>query len=993
MKALIAALVGCMFCVVLAQPALMPPTRRIVQKPSSAAGLGGEQQARFWLRHFDAAGLPPDATRVLVRRQRSLLDEHFTFAMAINGVLVHDADIVISVAKDSGAVVRVVARDLVGSPATVSAKHELNSDDAQEIAWQHLAVGGELRALPTAQRRYLHVDGALRPAWLVALAPTAPAGDWQVFVDAVDGRVLDVVHAVSHARKVAQPERGAVSDRLAAIRRFEARRDALQKREDSRVDGRAVVFDNNPATDLGRRDLAIDVADSAIADAYVERPLRDISVRDGVYLLDGPWVQIRDFDAPNTPPTTTDDGFWDGRRGEQLFYDAMSYHHIDENQRYIQSLGYGEANGIQYGPITVDADGQNGADDSVYNNVTNSISFGHGCVADNEDADVIVHEYGHAVQFAIEPGLGAGGDAKLLTEGFGDYWAGSWRMRTLAGLANQPAWVFPWDGHNDCWDGRRMDDFEQQYQPGTFYDRHVHGQIWSTGAFQALLTLMRQGVPRAQVDRIMLESMFGLGRGVLAPEWCAAIVATAARLYPDGPHAQVFQNAFARQNLLAKVAVYRAVSAHIPPSSASWQSEIELANPNDAAASLMVTTFEADGDGAFQAIDTQTLTAAPGASVRVVPAGAGQRWLRVESDQPLVGHTRLTRRISDASGRETATLPLITETESGTSLVFPHVPADRDQFWSGWALLNPNAEAADLKIELIGEQGSDLSGLRRDNLPRQLAPNQKWVAFLAEGPAGEAGLFDDGDAAEKVAWVRVTSALPLAGFQLYGYRADRGAAATAGIVATPDQTRALQPIRVSLTEVDWNGFALVNPSEQAAPVTVTVYGDDGVVLAEGQTTLPARGKTLGLNQRGVGLRFPVDTPVVEVGDAAARTVVITCAAPLRVFGLTGDDENQTLDGAAALGLTTRTFYPFPRGTLELFQAKIAGTVAITRFHQDGTQDTELIAMAAGTHQTIALPTGLTGVRLEGEFFSSSLIHLDDDGALTVVDGKQIAYNP
>ncbi len=994
MKAILAALVACMLGVISAQPTLTPPRRRLIQHPPSRAGLDGEQQARAWLRRHDQVAQRLAAKRVLVRQQSSLLDEHFAFALTINDVPVHDADIVISVAKQSGALVRVVTRDLTGTPATVAAKHQLNSDDAQEIAWQHLAVGGELRALPTAQQCYVHVDGALRPAWLVELAPTEPAGDWRVFVDAVDGHVLDVIHAVSHARqKVASPRTGPVSDRLAAIHRFEMRRAAVQKIEDSRVDGRAVVFDSNPVTDLGRSDLTDDTPDSDIADAYVERPLRDISIRDGVYLLDGPWVQIRDFEAPDTAPTTTDDGFWDARRGEQMFNDAMSYYHIDENQRYIQSLGYGEANGIQYGPITVDADGRNGNDDSVYNSVTNSISFGHGCVDDNEDADVVIHEYGHAVQHAIEPGLGQGGDATMLAEGFGDYWAGSWRMRTNAGLIHQPAWVFPWDGHNECWDGRRMDDFAQQYQPGAFYDRHVHGQIWSTGAFQALLTLMRQGVPRAQVDRIILESMFGMGRGVRAPEWCAAIVTTAARLYPAGPHAQVFQNAFARQNLLEKVASYRTISAHIPPDNASWQSEIQLANPNDGVVNATVTTYEADGEGFFQAIDTQAVSAAAGVPLVLVPAGSGQRWLSIESDQPLVGQTRLTRRISAASGRETATLPLIGATETATSLVFPHVPADRDQFWSGWVLLNPNAEAVDLKIELVGEHGTDLSELRRENIPVQLAPNQKWVAFLAEGPAGEPGLFDDRDSEEKVAWIRVTGAQPLAGFQLYGYRADRGAAATAGILATPDQARALQPIRVSLVDVDWNGFALVNPSEEAAAMTVTVYGDDGAIVAEGQTTLPARGKTLGLNQRGVGLRFPVDAPVVEAGDAAAHTVVISAAAPLRVFGLTGDENNQVLDGAAALGLTTRTFYPLPSGTLEVFQAKIPGTVAITRFHEDGTNDQELIDMAAGTRRTVVLPTGLVGVRLEGAFFTSALISLDDEGSLSVVEGKQTAYNP
>jgi Zn-dependent metalloprotease len=46
-------------------------------------------------------------------------------------------------------------------------------------------------------------------------------------------------------------------------------------------------------------------------------------------------------------------------------------------------------------------------------------------VDDAEDADVIVHEYGHAIQADQVPGFGAGGDAGGMGEGFGDYLAGT----------------------------------------------------------------------------------------------------------------------------------------------------------------------------------------------------------------------------------------------------------------------------------------------------------------------------------------------------------------------------------------------------------------------------------------------------------------------------------------------------------------------------------------------------------------------------------------
>jgi hypothetical protein len=133
----------------------------------------------------------------------------------------------------------------------------------------------------------------------------------------------------------------------------------------------------------------------------------------------------------------------------------MTYFHIDQNQRYIQSLGFTGGAGIQDGRIDADSDGVNGADDSHYVPSTNIVAFGHGCVDDNEDADVILHEYGHAIQHDINPNW-SGGDTGAMGEGFGDYWAGSYSYSTTNGPSFHPEWAFTWDGHNNCWDGRVM---------------------------------------------------------------------------------------------------------------------------------------------------------------------------------------------------------------------------------------------------------------------------------------------------------------------------------------------------------------------------------------------------------------------------------------------------------------------------------------------------------------------------------------------------------
>ena len=83
------------------------------------------------------------------------------------------------------------------------------------------------------------------------------------------------------------------------------------------VNGSALVFDSDPRTYLADASLVDSSPASAFTGAYVTRTLRDISEDLGVYSLDGPWVTIVDFEAPNTAPSTTANGQWTARAGQQ----------------------------------------------------------------------------------------------------------------------------------------------------------------------------------------------------------------------------------------------------------------------------------------------------------------------------------------------------------------------------------------------------------------------------------------------------------------------------------------------------------------------------------------------------------------------------------------------------------------------------------------------------------------------------------------------------
>ncbi|MGW4167174.1 bacillolysin, partial [Streptomyces chartreusis] len=64
-----------------------------------------------------------------------------------------------------------------------------------------------------------------------------------------------------------------------------------------------------------------------------------------------------------------------------------------------------------------------GADNSFFTDKKAEIRFGKGGVDDAENAEAVVHEYGHTVHHAQVPGLGSPVEAGSIGEAFGDHQA------------------------------------------------------------------------------------------------------------------------------------------------------------------------------------------------------------------------------------------------------------------------------------------------------------------------------------------------------------------------------------------------------------------------------------------------------------------------------------------------------------------------------------------------------------------------------------------
>ncbi|MCB1052872.1 MAG: pre-peptidase C-terminal domain-containing protein [Acidobacteria bacterium] len=535
-----------------------------VSKTDQAQPLVGESLAwQYIAEHFEKYGLPSNLDNLRLNKEvESLIGFHYHFDQFLGDYRVKTGEIIVSISKETGNVYMVYNNTypVLDSKRAPDSTVSLETEDAYDIAWQDMKVHGDLIQKPMVDLVWLAENGSFRLVYETLIGVEAPFGYWKHQIDAHTGEILNVEYAAIAEREVTadfSAYKGPVDDRAASFARFEARERAAQKQEvqANKAAGSAKVFDPDPVTTLQNSSLQDTSSASSFTSAYFTRTLQDITLSSGTYSLTGPWVKITNFESPNTAPSTTTNGSWTATRGNNAFNDVMTYFHIDQSQRYMQSLGFSGSNGIQYLSINVDSDGLNGDDNSHFIPSTNRLAFGHGCVDDNEDQFVILHEYGHAINHSINSNF-SGGDTGAMGEGFGDYWAGSYKYSTPNGPSFHPEWAFPWDGHNNCWGGRYMDKTSAQYNHSTTYGAHQSfsgfqsDELWSTPIFQALVTLTGQGVPRSQVDKIILQAQFGLGSGLKMRDMANAIVSTAQTLYPSGNHASVFTAKFVAQGIL-----------------------------------------------------------------------------------------------------------------------------------------------------------------------------------------------------------------------------------------------------------------------------------------------------------------------------------------------------------------------------------------------------------------------------------------------------------
>jgi len=301
----------------------------------------------------------------------------------------------------------------------------------------------------------------------------------------------------------------------------------------------AWIFAPNPVVSAGPPGQSLtdnkDADYQALTDELVEVVLTNL---DGSGYLVGDWANVRSSTGPLA--FETDESFLYTRHDDR-FEQVMAYYWVTQSQLYIQSLGFGTA----FDPINMESQDVRintwGVDNSYSWDKHDVLRFGTGGVDDAEDADVILHEYGHSMHDSQVPGFGLGPEAGAIGEGFGDYWAAT--VAQVFAPAADPACVADWDsvsytsGTPHCL--RRLDT--TLMYPDLDGRIHRDGQVWSHALWN-----IRTSLGNVLADTIILRAQFEFAPDTTMRQAAEATV-TIAALY--GVAAQV-QAAFVDRGIL-----------------------------------------------------------------------------------------------------------------------------------------------------------------------------------------------------------------------------------------------------------------------------------------------------------------------------------------------------------------------------------------------------------------------------------------------------------
>lgn len=213
---------------------------------------------------------------------------------------------------------------------------------------------------------------------------------------------------------------------------------------------------------------------------------------------------------------------------------------------------------------------------------------------------------------------------------------------------------------------------------------------------------------------------------------------------------------------------------------------------------------------------------------------------------------------------------------TGNQLIYPHIAAQTNIFWTGVVVINPNDEPVNVQYSIFDADGNTVQA---PEIETTIQPGVK-KTFLVDPGTQDLGV--------GAAWLRIDSDMPILGYMLFG--SSGGDDFFSGFQSLKKgSTRLCFPfLDESLVEGGFTGVALVNPLDETTNVDIILVNRAGTEKARKTEPLAAR-------QKFVALARDFFSESFENGDK----IIIHCETILAGFEIYGRGRT-TLGGILAM---------------------------------------------------------------------------------------------
>ncbi len=254
-----------------------------------------------------------------------------------------------------------------------------------------------------------------------------------------------------------------------------------------------------------------------------------VNYKNGKFILGDGLITLKDIHNPAGNPIQPTDTFLNYTRSHDGFEDVNVYYHIKSFSDYLRLKGF---EGL-LDSIHVDPHGANGDDNSFLDPSTYplELEIGTGNVDDGEDAQVVLHEFGHGLSVVASPGTTSGNQRLAMEEGQADYAAMSYSWSLSK---NKSCEVFSWDGHNEFWSGFSICT-NRMYKDLTGI-KDLDREVWSTP-----LKCIYDKLGRARADSLIYSSYFMQAADSKMPQMARVILKLDSMMYGGKEVGKIWQ--------------------------------------------------------------------------------------------------------------------------------------------------------------------------------------------------------------------------------------------------------------------------------------------------------------------------------------------------------------------------------------------------------------------------------------------------------------------